>query len=198
VESRLHLSLKEAVKRHHAGINRCRTESLQGWGGKGSLRVDLEFKKNHRYYLYECETKPNIKRLMEKGRKRAQLRHRTMYSLVVPESEYHRRDWKLLQGYFDIVYAYNEVEGKFTKSQDLRTLGGLQDFVLNIIMPIVRSSWFIDARHWINRNMNHLVGCVFCLLGKRCPLCWSSDDQCIIYKLLWGSIDLHWDFSMLE
>jgi hypothetical protein len=194
VESSLHLSLKEAVKLHHAGGNHCWTEAVQGYGGEGSLRVDVKFVKNHRYYLYECEIRPNIKRLKEKGRKRSKLHRKTVYSLVVPESEYSKRDWRQLAGFFDIVYAFNVGEDRFTGSQDLRTFGGLQDLVLDFVMPVVRSRWFVSARRWIYRNKNHGVGCVYCLLGKRCPLCWSSDDQCIFYKLIWGNMDQYWEY----
>lgn len=194
VESSLHLSLKEAVKCHHAGENRCWTEVVHGYVREGSLRVDVKYVKSHRYYLYECETRPNIKRLKEKGWKRSKLRYKTVYSLVVPESEYSKKDWKQLAGFFDLVYAYNVVEDRFTKKQDLRTLGGLQDFVLDLVMPIARSRWFVSARRWIYRNKNHGIGCVYCLLGKRYPLCWSSDDQCIIYKLLWKDMNLYWDY----
>jgi hypothetical protein len=105
---------------------------------------------------------------------------------------YHHQDWRQLAGYFDIVYAYNVGEDRFTESQELRTLGGLQDLVLDRVMPIVRSRWFVDAKRWIYRNKNHGVGCVYCLLGKRYPLCWGSDDQCILYKLFWGKMDNHW------
>lgn len=195
MESSLHLCLKDAVKHHHAGVNHCSTESIQGvWGGEGSLRVDVMYVKNHRYYLYECETRPNLKRLKEKGRKRSKLHYKTVYSLVVPESMYHRKDWKQLTGYFDIVYSYHVGEDRFTGSQDLRTFGGLQDFVLDIVMPVVRSTWFVNARSWIFRKKNHFIHCVYCLLGKRFPLCWSSSDQCIFYKLIWGNIDQYWEY----
>lgn len=60
MESSLHLSLKDAVKRHHAGMNNYWVESIQGWGGADSLRVDIMYVKNHRYYLYVCETRARI------------------------------------------------------------------------------------------------------------------------------------------
>ena len=195
VESSLHKTLKEAVKTHHATGCRCQEENYMGSGGRGSLRVDVCYMLRHRYYLVECETKPNIPRLLEKGRRRNSIHYRTVYVLVVPFNEYVKKNWAELRGYFDLVYAYDLNEDRFTAKQDLRTLGALQDMVLNVLMPVFRSERFQTLLWWLRKKKNLCQHCYNCLRGKSSPWpqCWYK--PCIFYRQLLGKPDDHWKWS---
>jgi hypothetical protein len=117
--------MKDAVKRDLVGDCWYETEyTIKRYGAAG-LRVDVSFTKNKREYLVECETQPNIKRLVNKGRRRNKISYRTTYFLVVPSEFYKRTDWGQLRGYFDIIFAYDVDRDILTEGQDLRFLGSL-------------------------------------------------------------------------
>jgi hypothetical protein len=194
VESDLHLALKEAVKRHHAERNRCWEESVMGsWGGEGCLRVDVHYNRKRRYYYVECETKPNIRRLIEKGRKRNKYYRRTVYNLVVPETEYWKKNWRELSGYFDIIYSYNIEKERFTDKTDLRTLGNLQDLILDRLMPFLRSPEFkkFSRFFWKRKNiivqfMYNLKLCIRCCMNHGRLVYFCRGDPCNVYRLIYG------------
>jgi len=192
VESRLHLALKNAVKRHHAQGSRCWYESnMQPWGGNGSQRADVQYYQNCRNYYVECETRPNINRLRDKGRRRNRYKKRGVYNLVIPESEYTRCDWRQLRGFFDKVYAYSVEEDRFTESLDLRALGFLQDLVLNLVTPLFMSPLFQGfyrplwrRKNWVAVRLWKLGICVRCCMGGDMVnyYCWVED--CRMYRFL--------------
>jgi hypothetical protein len=194
VESDLHLALKEAVKLHLAEGSRCWEESVMGsWGGAGCLRVDIYYRRRNRYFYVECETKPNIQRLMEKGRKRNKYYHRTVYNLVVPEKEFWKKNWRELSGYFDIVYAYSLEEERFTEKMDLRTLGSLQDLVLDRLMPFLRSPSFKEFRRffWKRKNLviqyiSDLKLCIRCCMNQGRHVYFCIGETCNVYGLIHG------------
>jgi hypothetical protein len=195
VESPLHKTLKKAVETHHASGCHCWEENYMGFRGKGCLRVDLCYTSRSRYYLVECETKPSIPRLQEKGRRRNNIHYRTVYVLVMPEKEYFKRNWSELHGYFDTVYAYDIDAGRFTVKRDLRTLGAVQDVALDALMPVIRSKRFQALLWWLRKNKNLFHHCLRCLQGNNSPWpdCWHK--PCIFYRLIWGKPDDHWDWS---
>ena len=195
VESLLHKVLKEAVKTQHAAGYRCLEEDTIGFRGKGCLRVDLSYLSSSRHYLVECETKPKIPRLQEKGRRRIKIRYRNVYVLVMPSEEYVKRKWSELRGYFDLVYAYDVKTSSFTAKQDLRALGAFQDVVLDAMMPVIRSKRFRDLRWWLDKKKNMCTHCVDCIRGRGSPWpnCWHN--PCLFYKLVWGKPDDHWEWS---
>lgn len=196
VESDLHLKLKKAVETHLAEGSHCWFESTMGpWGGSGSLRVDVQYTRNRRYYYFECETKPNISRLIHKGEKRKKCYYRTVYNLVIPTSEFNKNDWSLLRGYFDNVYGYDEQLDEIPDRVDLRTLGSLQDIILNRTMPFLRSPEFREFCRFFWKRKNLCRHCYNCLRGRSCPWpqCW--DEPCILYKRLWGDPDDFWKWS---
>ncbi len=78
MESPLHHAMKDAVIRDIAGDCMYSTEYMIGYPEYGGLRVDVNITKNKRKYLIECETKPNIKRLIDKGKRRNKIPYRTM------------------------------------------------------------------------------------------------------------------------
>lgn len=130
---------------------------MLSWGGEGSLRVDVSYKMNHRHYYVERETKPNIKRLLEKGHRRKKCRKRINYPLVFPESEYGRHEWSKLRGCFDRVFAYRFEDDRFTEALDLRTFGGLQDLVLDLMTPPYMSPESQRLCRHLWRNKNYVV-----------------------------------------
>ena len=171
MESDLHLALKDAVRRHHAGGCRCTYEShMLPWGREGSLRVDVYFCRRGRSIYTECETRPNMERLREKGRRRNTYYYRTVYRLVVPKQEYAKHDWRRLRGYFDAVYAYDVEADSFTDSVDLRLLGPLRDLALDLLMPIYwsrelqtvlrRITYGVNGLRWAVRSRLHCMACV--------------------------------------
>jgi len=186
VESDLHLALKDAVKRHHAGGSRCWYEShMLPWGNQGSLRVDVSYRRNKRSYYTECETKPNLSRLVEKGRRRREHYRRTVYNLVVPKSEYNKHDWTRLRGYFDQVFAYDIEKDEFTDAVDLRLLGPLRDAVLDITMPIYWSKEFQSTYRRVKYSENRvywavrvILQCSACRLGLPHPWGFCPKDDC--------------------
>lgn len=189
MESDLHKLLKKAVCRKYDGCY-VRTEERRGAGGDGYFVVDVYVSRNSRYYYFECETRPSMKRLMEKGEKRKGHLHRNTYTLVVPAELYPRHDWGQLRGYFDAVWAYDAEDEAFTHIHDLRLLGGLRDAALDIIMPLKRSyrylklRWVFKARYFrLKVTLWSFVQCAACKLGVRiggefCPRhdCPDSED----------------------
>ena len=190
VESQLHLSLKEAVVKHLSEGNHCWFEDTMGaWGGAGSLRVDVFYVRKRRWVYVECETRPNIERLKKKGDKRNEHHKRTDYNLIVPSTEFVKRDWYELRGYFDKIYSYDVGLDEIVDHVDLRTLGGVQDFCLDFAMPIIRSREAKDLYWWLIRRKNGvcwriraLIQCSSCKLGidtpwKYCPRRGCPDSQ---------------------
>ena len=177
--------MKQAVATHLSEGNHCWFEDTMGpWGGAGSLRVDVHYYRKGRSYYVECETRPNIKRLRKKGEKRKKCPWRTDYNLIVPSTEFTKKDWRQLRGYFDNVYGYDVTQDKIYQKMDLRRLGVLQDLVLDIWMPVRRSSKFKDIEWWFIRRKNGFAICINCLRGEDPPRrdCW--DAPCILFNLL--------------
>lgn len=194
MESRLHITLKKAVERHQAEGNNCWYESTMGaWGGSGSLRADVHYYRKRRSIYVECETRPSMKRLLEKGLRRTQSPWGDVYNLVVPDAQYGRHDWRQLRGYFDKVYAYSVEEDRFTESLDLRTFGALQDAVLDILMPVIRSNKVTALTLWLVKQKNLYRHCIMCLRGRTDPWHWCWNEPCILYKRLWGDPNDHWE-----
>ncbi len=188
MESDLHLSMKDAVIRHHAQNCISGTESTYGKPGD-TLRVDVRINRNDRRFLFECETRPNIKRLMDKGRRRNKIRYRNIYVLIVTSDWYPRLDWDQLRGYFDIIHAYNVDSDSFTHRRDLRKLGPLRDSVLDVLVPVYYAKrtqatiWYVKRR--INRIRYSITAfhqCTYCRLGlptpwRCCPMNASCKDS---------------------
>jgi len=99
--------MKDAVIRHLVKDGWYRTESRVWYTG---LRVDVAYTRNGRRFLVECETQPNVRRLMEKGRRRKRVPYRNVYILVVTLEWFSRLKLRRLKGYFDRVLVY-DVEG---------------------------------------------------------------------------------------
>ena len=194
VESDLHLKLKKAVENHLAEGSRCRFESnMMPWGGSGSLRVDVQYTRNRRHYYVECETRPNISRLKRKGEKRKKCYYRTVYNLIVPASEFHKNDWSLLRGYFDNVYSYDEQCDEIDDRVDLRTLGSLQDIILDHAMPFLRSPEFREFCRFFWKRKNLALGffrrrfwCLRCCMGKGRPMYYCGPGTCDTYSFFQG------------
>ena len=158
------------------------------YGGRGysALIVDVNITKNKREYLVECETRPNIKRLVEKGKRRNSIRCRTVYILVVPMKWYQKLDWHLLKGYFDIVIAYNIEDDVFNGAIDLRFLGSLRDMFLNALVPVYKSDEAKSVIRWIKMKKNLLVynikgqiHCIACKHGIPTPWRFCPRDDCL-------------------
>ena len=192
MESKLHVTLKKAVERHQAHGSYCWYESTIG-PCSGSLRADVHYHRKKRSIYVECETRPNMKRLHEEGLHRKQSPWADIYNLVIPETQFSRHDWSLLRGYFDKVYAYSVEEDRFTRSLDLRTLGGLRDAVLDATMPIIRSDQVKASYLWLVKKKNIYRHCVRCLRGATDPWYWCWNEPCILYKRLWGDPDDYWE-----
>jgi hypothetical protein len=86
LESDLHLAMKDAVIRCLVGDDIYWTERYI-W--LNTLRVDVEYVKNRQRFLVECETRPSIKRLIDKGKRRNRIPYRNLYLLVVPVERYY-------------------------------------------------------------------------------------------------------------
>ena len=184
-ESTLHRSMKDAAITHLAKDCRYWKEYTHGIRGD-ALRVDVMINKNGRRYLVECETRPNIERLMDKGRRRNKIRGRNLYVLVVGEEWFDRLDGGRLRGFFDIVQAYNSETHRFTDRRDLRTLGTLRDSVLDIMVPLIKAERTQAVIWWIRTTKNQLkwriidyLQCTSCKLGIPNPwiFCPSSDCE---------------------
>jgi hypothetical protein len=180
--------MKQAVEDQLAGgcYTRTEVEVGRGYRDSGYLRVDVKYHKNSRYFLVECETKPNIKRLIEKALKRKTIQYRTTYLLVVPHEETPKHDWGLLRGSFDKIYSYSN--GELRQLYDLRRLGWLQDAALNLAMPVVRSwrlmCWRNDIRMLMSVNWKPTI-CLRCLLmalpgGRTC-----NERYCPLHPWRW-------------
>jgi hypothetical protein len=185
LESDLHLAMKEATIRDICKDSKYWTEYMFGWRGLGGLRVDVNFTRNRREHLVECETRPNMKRLIEKGKRRNKIRYRTVYMLVVPFKWYKKQDWTQLIGYFDIILAYDVGEDAFAERMDLRFLGSLRDTILDIIVPIYRSEaaqsiyWKIVVRkNRIQSAVRTLIQCTTCKLDIETPWIFCSKYDC--------------------
>ena len=126
-------------------------EQTQGFGR--SPRVDMEYKHHMRYFLVECETRPNMRRLKAKGLDRKKIKQWNNYILIVPTSEYLKHDWNELRGYFDQIYSYDVTSDTMTLATDLRILGSLRDVFLDHWMPIRRTK-VKHAYQWFTRNKN--------------------------------------------
>ncbi|MFH2110734.1 MAG: hypothetical protein ABIJ47_05670 [Candidatus Bathyarchaeota archaeon] len=190
MESQLHIALKKAVERHMAEGSQCWFESLMvPWSGSGSQRADVQFMRRRRSIYVECETRPSIRRLREKGRRRNQSPWADVYVLVVPETQYSRHDWRQLRGLFDKVYAYSAEEDRFTESVDLRPLGALRDAVLDAAMPVIRSPKFraFYRFFWIRKNravrrLRDRARCIRCCMGKGRPRYYCVGETCETYR----------------
>ncbi|MFC1803959.1 hypothetical protein ACFL0D_08360 [Thermoproteota archaeon] len=185
MESHLHLAMKDAVIRDLVDDGRYSTEYLYGYRGSGALRVDISYTKNKREYLVECETRPNIKRLIDKGKRRNEISYRTMYILVVPSEYYHRIDWRQLHGYFDIIFTYEIDRDMLTERQDLRFLGSLRDVFLNVLVPVYKSNETQSVSRWLVIRKNLLVyelrgylHCTACKLDIPTPWIFCPRDDC--------------------
>jgi hypothetical protein len=75
--------MKDAVIRDLPKESRYRTEYTLSLRGKGSIRVDVWYKKKKRNYLVECETRPNIGRLVKKGKRSKNINLRSMHMNVI-------------------------------------------------------------------------------------------------------------------
>ena len=163
---------------------------MGSWGGAGSLRVDVRYTRNLRYYYVECEIRPNIKRLRKKGVKRKTCRRRTDYNLIVTASEFVKRDWRQLHGYFDKVYSYDETADEIIDQVDLRTLGRIQDLILDYAMPFFRSQRYKEFSRFFWKRKNLFIGylrswfaCFRCCLGLDYVKWHCRYDFCIRTKL---------------
>jgi hypothetical protein len=186
MESRLHLALKKAVETHLAGGNHCWYESHMGpWGGSGSLRVDVHYNRNKRSIYVECETRPSISRLIEKGKRRVKVPYRNVYILVVPDEYYGRLEWQRLRGYFDLVLGYDVEDGVFTGKRDLRFMGPLRDAALDFLIPIYKSERVQGTLNRVTRRKNILkmrlrgrLQCLLCRLDLPSPWIFCPGDGC--------------------
>ena len=186
--------MKKAVETHLSEGNHCWFENTMGaWGGSGSLRVDVSYSRNRRHYYVECETRPNIKRLKKKGVKRKKYHRRTDYNLFVPSTEFCKREWMQLRGYFDKVYSYDEITDKIVNQVDLRTLGTLQDLILDYAMPFFRSPryqefsrFFWKRKNLVTTYLYHRLHCLRCCMGRGRGNYYCRYETCQTYKLFQG------------
>ena len=191
----LHHQLKQAVETHLSEGNRCRFESIMGsWGGVGSLRVDVHYYRKGRSYYVECETRPNIKRLRKKGEKRKGYRRRTDYNLIVPSTEFTKKDWTLLRGFFDKVYSYDVALDEINDVVDLRTLGRVRDLVLDVAMPFFKSPgykefsrFFWKRKNRVNTFLYYQLHCLRCCMGRGRVIYFCRYDTCQTYKMFQGN-----------
>lgn len=185
LESDLHHAMKDAVIRDLVGDCWYKTEYTINRYGAAGLRVDVSYTKNKRRYLVECETRPNIERLVDKGRRRNNIPYRTMYILVVPSEFYHMIDWGRLRGYFDIIFAYDVDRGMLTEGQDLRFLGSLRDVFLDLWVPFYKSKetqsvywWFKIRKNLLVCKVRGYVHCTACKLGIPTPWIFCPRHDC--------------------
>ena len=178
----MHLAMKDAVIRCLVGDDRYWTESTI-W--HNTLRVDIEYTKNRRRFLVECETRPGIKRLIDKGKRRNRIPYRNVYLLVVPVERYHDVDWGCLRGYFDMVLAYDAELAVFTDRRDLRLLGPFRDAFLDVLMPIYESEELQALFTWLTIRKNCLIygtrgfiQCSMCRLGLSSPWIFCPRNGC--------------------
>lgn len=172
---------------------RTETEVGRGYRDSGYLRVDVKYRKYNRDHLVECETKPNIKRLIGKAEKRHMLGYRNSYLLIIPSEEYPKYDWSRLKGYYDMIYTYSE--GTLRLRRDYRRLGFLQDTVMGLIMPVVES-------RWVRRLVTELTAlasvswdlkiCPMCMLKKPLRGVTCRELYCPLHGKRWVQI---WEFS---
>lgn len=196
METKLHITLKNAVGEHLAVGSRCQYEAeMSPWSGRGSQRADVHYYRKSRSYYVECETRPNLERLREKGRRRLKSPWADAYILVVPEAQFGMHDWETLRGLYNEVYGYNVEENRFTCALDLRTLGALQDMTLDVVMPVVRNRRVRTFHSSIVRKKNIYSHCLNCLRGRICPWLRCLDEPCILYKRLLGDPSDHWKWS---
>jgi hypothetical protein len=177
--------MKEAVIRELGKETRYWTEYMFGWRGSGALRVDVCYIRKKRKYLVECETRPSIKRLVEKGKRRKKISHRTVYILVVPIKLYGRLDWRRLKGYFDLIMAFDARVDAFTDTMDLRFLGSVRDAALDVLVPIylcksVQSlfRWFRFRKNGLKWAVREVIQCGACKLGIKTPWVFCPRFDC--------------------
>lgn len=184
MESDLHIAMKDAVKRMLAGESRTWIEySASRFDNR--LRVDIHYTKNKRDFLVECETKPNIKRLIKKGKRRNSLTYRNTYILIVPSKHFEKHDWLRLRGYFDIVLAYDIRLDRFSMKRDLRLFGSLQDRIFDLATPIYRGRrarnlyWSCyRSKNLILYSLRDFIHCKACKLGIETPWIFCPKYDC--------------------
>ena len=174
--------MKDAVIRHLVGDDRYWTENTI-W--LNTLRVDVEYVKNRRRFLVECETRPGIKRLIAKGKHRNRVPYRNVYILVVTAEWYRRLEWWRLKTYFDLILVYDVEREQFTDRRDLRFMGWLRDVALDMIVPIYNGERLQHSIHLINRGKNRLkwrvrgfLHCSMCKLGIPSPWLFCPRNDC--------------------
>ena len=186
LESDLHQAMKRAAVRDLVGGCWQKTEYTYKGRRSSRLRVDVVFVRKWRDHLVECETRPSVKRLMEKGGRRNGLGRRTVYILVVPAERYRRLDIGRLKGYFDQVIAYDAAADEFTCSRDLRFMGSLRDAALDVLVPLHRaiSTGPVYNGLRIRKNLlkwavRGLIQCSACRLGIDTPWIFCPRDGCL-------------------
>jgi len=205
VESDLHKKMKASVETQLARGEYYRTEWFMGNMGEDPLRVDAYYTRNKRYYLVECETRPNIKRLHEKARRRKRIPYRTVYILIVPINEYWKRDWRQLRGDFDQVYGYEEDSDTLREVTDLRVFGKAQDIFLDRWMPIRRTHvkklywWLIIWKNLAKTEAQILIQCSMCKLDLDPPweYCIKTDCPDSHYPYMDDRVNFHFKSSNL-
>lgn len=174
--------MKHAVEKHLADGASCWYESIHYWE---RLRVDVQYYRKHRLYMYECETKPKIPRLKMKGIKRQELRERNVYSLVVPADEYHRIDTRELSGYFDRILSYDPETQNFVDKHDLRFMGALREQALDLVVPVYHNEIIhfiiklpVRLRNTLKLKCRLVVQCGLCKLGFKTPWTFCPRMDC--------------------
>jgi hypothetical protein len=197
--------MKASIMKHRAKGDYYKTESTMIRSSEATLRVDVYYRSHMRYYLFECETKPNIKRLKAKGNKRKQISNNNMYILIVPAEQYLRKDWKQLRGYFDQVICYDEETDNYSAMMDLRILGKLQDIFLDHWMP-VRCTLVKDTYWWLRIRKNlvktairMVVQCSMCKMGIESPWMFCIRNNCPLQSSLYPRerVNFHYKSSNL-
>lgn len=169
LESDLHKEMKQAAMDRLSGDYYTRTEreTDRGYSDSGYLRVDVYIHKGKMSILVECETRPNIERLIEKALKRKKLTYRNNYLLIVPTSEYNRNEWGRLRGYYDQIYAYSDA--RLRLMCDYRRLGILQDIVVSLTAYVMEIMWLRRLKtriHELRSIMWDPKTCPRCMLKK--------------------------------
>jgi hypothetical protein len=173
--------MKEAAVRDLAGDSRYWVERSLRCG----LRVDLEYLSKKRKYLVECETRPRIPRLRDKGARRNKISWSNVYVLVVTEKYFWEMDWARLRGYFDVVLAYDPDLDTFTERRDLRFMGVLRDRFLDSVLPVVKSKKVMDTLYRLKIRKNVLkwkvrtvIQCSACHLHIETPWMFCPRHNC--------------------